>query len=622
MKIPMIGFAFTMTACFLMTGCSGVGVGGGSTTSSNQLNTAFTTGVTMELEEMTAEGTMQRVGAGEWNVSFSEPSQLAGVRLDFQKGEVTASYKGLAFSVPQTALPAKSILYQFILAADQLAEDTSTQSCKVRVTDARTGKLVRFGQAKHPDGSTVDPQAWWEAFLEASEQAGGLDDVSAIAVGGQQHGMVILDEQGRVIRDAMLWNDISSAPQAVELIDELGAAPAADGEPEDRHARGISRWVRAVGSSPVASYTLTKLRWVSEHEPQHAARIAAVCLPHDWLSWRIAGFGPVDPGEDAHLDALFTDRSDASGTLYFDAASNTYRRDLLARGLQSAAADEPAPECLQAAARIVLPAVLGPQEAAKVKASPSIAGGAVDGGCIIAPGGGDNAMAALGLGMAVGDVSVSLGTSGVAAAVSERPAYDLNGSVSGFADCTGHFLPLACTINASRILDAGRAVLDVDYEELTDLALAARPGAGGITLVPYFDGERTPNRPDATATLSGMTLRNTNRANFARAFVEGLLCSQRDCLELIRSLGAAIERILLIGGGAKSRAVRTLAPTVLGMEITCPATDEYVAIGAARQAAWVLSGVDDAPDWPISIDAVQTGTPTPQVYDAYVQARG
>ena len=177
-------------------------------------------------------------------------------------------------------------------------------------------------------------------------------------------------------------------------------------------------------------------------------------------------------------------------------------------------------------------------------------------------------------------------------------------------------------INASRILDAGRAVLDVDYEELTDLALAARPGAGGITLVPYFDGERTPNRPDATATLSGMTLRNTNRANFARAFVEGLLCSQRDCLELIRSLGAAIERILLIGGGAKSRAVRTLAPTVLGMEITCPATDEYVAIGAARQAAWVLSGVDDAPDWPISIDAVQTGTPTPQVYDAYVQARG
>lgn len=212
--------------------------------------------------------------------------------------------------------------------------DTSTQSCKVRVTDAATGELVRFGQAKHPDGSTVNPEHWWRAFQEAASQAGGLDDVSAIAVGGQQHGMVALDEQGRVIRDAMLWNDTSSAPQAEALIDELGAAPAADGEPEDPHQRGIERWVKAVGSSPVASYTLTKIKWVAQHEPANAARIAAVCLPHDWLSWRIAGFGPVQPGENAHLDALFTDRSDASGTLYFDAASNTYRRDLLALGLQ------------------------------------------------------------------------------------------------------------------------------------------------------------------------------------------------------------------------------------------------------------------------------------------------
>lgn len=165
-------------------------------------------------------------------------------------------------------------------------------------------------------------------------------------------------------------------------------------------------------------------------------------------------------------------------------------------------------------------------------------------------------------------------------------------------------------------------MLDVDYDELTKLALDSHPGAGGMTLVPYFDGERTPNRPDATATLSGMTLRNTERRNVARAFVEGLLCSQRDCMELIRSLGAQIDRILLIGGGAKSLAIRTLAPCILGMAVSCPATDEYVAIGAARQAAWVLSGVDDAPDWPISIDAVQTGTPTPQVYEAYVQARG
>ena len=497
--------------------------------------------------------------------------------------------------------------------------DTSTQSTKVRITDSATGQMVRFGQAKHPNGTSVDPEYWWQAFQEASEQAGGLEDVSALAVGGQQHGMVILDKQGNVIRDAMLWNDTSSAPQAAALIDAMGAAPAEEGEPEDQKARGIQRWVKAVGSSPVASYTLTKVAWVAENEPENAKRIAAICLPHDWLSWRIAGYGPVPEGEDAHLEALFTDRSDASGTIYYDAAANAYRRDLIAMVLAAAEGED---EAKAHAECIVLPTVLGPRDVAAVKASPDIAGKNIEGGCLLGPGGGDNAMASLGLGMAVGDVSVSLGTSGVAAAIAENPVYDLTGAVSGFADCTGHYLPLACTINGSRILDAGRAALGVDYDELADLAFRSEPGAGGITLVPYFDGERTPNRPDATASLTGLTLKNTTKANLARAFVEGLLCSQRDCLELIRSLGAAIKRVLLIGGGAKSVAIRTLAPAVLGLDVTRPATDEYVAIGAARQAAWVLSGDSEPPAWQLDIEGVETGDPTPQVYEAYVKARG
>lgn len=156
--------------------------------------------------------------------------------------------------------------------------DTSTQSTKVRITDAATGEQVRFGQAKHPDGTSVNPEFWWEAFTKAAEQAGGLDDVAALAVGGQQHGMVILDKQGNVIRDAMLWNDTSSAPQAAALIDKLGAAPAEGDEPDDVTARGKQRWVKAVGSSPVASYTLTKVAWVAENEPENAKKIAAVCL--------------------------------------------------------------------------------------------------------------------------------------------------------------------------------------------------------------------------------------------------------------------------------------------------------------------------------------------------------
>jgi xylulokinase len=486
--------------------------------------------------------------------------------------------------------------------------DTSTQSTKVRITDAKTGTMVRFGQAKHPEGTSIDPEQWWQAFLDAANQAGGLDDVAALAVGGQQHGMVLLDKRGRVIRDALLWNDTRSAPQAEELIKRLGEAePASIDEPEDVISRGKQRWVKAVGSSPVASYTLTKLAWVAQNEPENAARIAAVCLPHDWLSWRIAGFGPVEEGKNAHLNALFTDRSDASGTSYFDSLTNTYRYDLIDMALGRH--------------DILLPEVLGPSQSAPVKASPVIAGAQVEGGCIIGPGGGDNAMASLGLGMTIGDVSISLGTSGVAAAIAEKPVHDLTGAISGFADCTGHYLPLACTINGSRILDAGCAALDVNYNELSKLALSAEPGAGGLTLIPYFDGERTPNRPNANATLSGMTLANTTKVNLARSFVEALLCSQRDCLELIRDLGAHIERILLIGGGAKSEAVRTLAPAILNMPVTRPATDEYVAIGAARQAAWVLNGEPEPPQWDLHIDGTETADSTPEVYDAYTKAR-
>ncbi|MCI1660714.1 xylulokinase [Bifidobacterium psychraerophilum] len=487
--------------------------------------------------------------------------------------------------------------------------DTSTQSTKVRVTDAATGTMVRFGQAKHPDGTSVDPECWWKAFLEASEQAGGLDDVSALSVGGQQHGMVLLDAHGEVVRDALLWNDTRSAPNAEDLIARLGAADRNADEEElddDPQMRGRQRWVKAVGSSPVASLTITKIAWVAANEPENAAKVAAVCLPHDWLSWRIAGFGPNGEG-DAHLDELFTDRSDASGTGYFDSADNDYRMDLFRMAFNR---DD-----------VILPRVAAPAEAAAT-ADPSIAGRNVPGGCIIAAGGGDNAMASLGLNMTVGDVSISLGTSGVAAAISPVPAYDMTAAVTGFADCTGHWLPLACTINGSRIIDAGRAALGADYEELTDLALNAEAGAGGLTLIPYFDGERTPNRPDATADLHGMTLRNVSRENIARSFVEGLLCSQRDCLELIKGLGVSVNRMLLIGGGARSRAVRALAPAILGSDVSLPAADEYVAIGAARQAAWALAQSPEAPIWPLDIEETLSAPATEQVYEQYARYRG
>ncbi|MFT9058562.1 xylulokinase [Bifidobacterium aquikefiri] len=488
--------------------------------------------------------------------------------------------------------------------------DTSTQSVKVRVTDANTGRMVRFGQAKHPHGTSVNPQFWWDAFLEAAQQAGGLDDVSALAVGGQQHGMVLLDARGRVVRDALLWNDTRSAPDAERLIEELGESEKTADESdlaEDPMMRGRQRWVKAVGSSLVASLTITKIAWVAEHEPEHADRVAAVCLPHDWLSWRIAGHGPVEEGKTADFDDLFTDRSDASGTGYFDAVSNSYRMDLFKMAFKRD--------------NVRLPRLVQSHDVA-AKADPSIAGKDVEGGCIIAPGGGDNAMASLGLNMKIGDVSISLGTSGVAAAIAPDPVYDMSASVTGFADCTDHWLPLACTINGSRIIDAGRSMLNVDYQELSDLALKSRPGAEGITLIPYFDGERTPNRPEAKGTLHGMTMNNVKPENIARAFVESLLCTQRDCLELIEDLGVNVKRILLIGGGSKTPAVRELLPSILGSAVALPHPDEYVAIGAARQAAWVLDGSDQAPEWPVAIDETLSGEPNNDVFQQYASYRG
>jgi xylulokinase len=495
--------------------------------------------------------------------------------------------------------------------------DTSTQSCKIVVRDAETGALVRSGTAKHPDGTSIDPQHWWDAFRTAAAEAGGLDDVAAIAVGGQQHGLVALDAEGRVIRDAILWNDTRSAPAAEDLIRELGDPSAGSGQARDA---GAQAWADAVGSVLVASLTVTKLRWLRDAEPENAARVAAVALPHDWLTWRIAGYGPE--GESPlgpRLDALCTDRSDASGTGYYDAeASSTssttgagaYRRDLLKLALGR---DD-----------VVLPRVLGPAESGGV-AHPSVAGADVEGGALLGPGAGDNAAAALALGMTPGDIAISIGTSGVVSAVAPARTADGSGAINGFADATGNALMLAVTLNAARVLDAARAVLDVDVHDLADLALAAPPGADGLVLVPYLEGERTPNRPDATGTLHGVRLATSSREHLARAYVEGMLCGLADGLDALRAQGVPIERVMLIGGAAQSPAVQQVATQVFGLAIGVPEPGEYVADGAARQAAWVLAAAGDpdaaAPAWSTTIATTLDADPRPVVRQQYAAVR-
>ncbi|MEP6599564.1 MAG: xylulokinase [Actinomycetota bacterium] len=451
--------------------------------------------------------------------------------------------------------------------------DSSTQSCKVVIRDAETGRLVRDGQAPHPNGTEVAADAWWQALQHAAAAAGGLDDVEAISVAGQQHGMVCLDDAGDVVRDALLWNDTRSAQAATDLITEFGGAGA---------------WATAVGLVPVASFTVTKLRWLAEHEPASVARTSAVCLPHDWLSWRLAGTG--------RLADLRTDRSDASGTGYWSPVTGAYRPDILRLALGR----EPS-----------VPDVLGPAEQAGLTAA----------GAVLGPGTGDNAGAALGLGAQPGDVIVSIGTSGVVSAVSITPTADETGTVAGFADATGRFLPLVATLNAARVLDAAAAMLRVDHAELSRLALGAPPGSGGLVVVPYLEGERTPNRPDATGAVHGLQLANATSSNLARAAVEGLLCGLADGLDAMLSQGVAIDRVLLVGGGARSPAVARIAPTIFGRPVLVPQPSEYVADGAARQAAWVHSRRADPPRWTLDAPTTLQADAEPLVRAQYAEVR-
>jgi len=423
--------------------------------------------------------------------------------------------------------------------------DSSTQSCKIATVDADTGELLQLRSAPHPDGTSIDPAHWWDAFGAAGGE--DLDGVAAVGVSAQQHGMVALDNEGQPVHDALLWNDVRSAPQAAALTEQYGAA----------------MWADEVGVVPVASFTIAKLAWLAQNRPELAARVEQVMLPHDWLTWNILG----RPAE------ATTDRSDASGTGYFSVHTNSYRTDLLEGALGHAAG---------------LPRVLGPSERA----------GVTPNGVVVSAGAGDNAGAALGLGIGEGDVVVSIGTSGTVFASTPARIADASGSVAGFADAAGGQLPLLATINGARTLVATAQMLGVDIERFGALALEPPVDADGLLMLPYLDGERTPNLPDATGSLTGMRRANMTPAHLAQASVLGLVCSLADALDALRGQGVTVRQVILIGGGSQSTAVQKIAADVFGVPVVLPAPGEYVALGAARQAAWALDGGADFPDWP------------------------
>ncbi|MEI5033308.1 FGGY family carbohydrate kinase [Streptomyces sp. CA-278952] len=419
--------------------------------------------------------------------------------------------------------------------------DSSSAFTHIVVCDTDSGAVLREGYAAHPveaKATEVDPQAWLLSLGEAAS-GGLLEGVQAIGVSAQQHGLVPLDQQGNLVRPALLGNDRRAQVAAADLVDALG---------------GREAWAEAVGAVPGAAQPVAKLRWLARTEPENAQRVAAVLQPHDWLVWQLLG----------RPARRTTDRGAASGTGYWSAGSAAYRPDLVELALGHPAG---------------LPEVLGPADSA----------GMTPEGLLISAGTGETMAAAFGLGVAVGDAVVSLGASGSVMAVHHEALADPNGMITSFADATGMHLPVVHLSNAVRALRGTAEMLGVEgLEELSALALKSTPGASGLVLLPYLEGERTPQLPHTAGTLSGLRRESMKPEHLARAAFEGMLCSLADALDVLRGRGVEVRRVFLLGAAAELPAVQALAPAVFGTQVVVPQPAQYAAIGAARQAAWAL----------------------------------
>ncbi|MDI6409731.1 xylulokinase [Streptomyces albus] len=426
--------------------------------------------------------------------------------------------------------------------------DSSTQSTKALVVDAATGDVVARGQAPHTvspgDRRESDPEEWWQALRTAVGQCGrAASEAAAVSVAGQQHGLVTLDAEGRPVREALLWNDVRSAPQRDRLVAALG---------------GPKAWAERVGSVPAPAFTVTKWAWLREHEPEAARAATAVRLPHDFLTERLTGRGA-------------TDRGDASGTGWWSAATESYDEEIL-----ELAGLDPA----------LLPPVLGAGEAAGTVREAD--DGFLTPGTLVATGTGDNMAAALGLGLVPGQAVLSLGTSGTVYTVSTRRPADPTGTVAGFADARTGWLPLACTLNCTLAVDRIAALLSRDREDVE--------AGGHVTALPFLDGERTPHLPYATGLLTGLQHATTG-GQVLQAAYDGAVFTLLRALDLVLAEageGPGDAPLLLIGGGAKGVAWRETVRRLSGRAVQVPAAGELVALGAAAQAAGLLLGEDPA----------------------------
>lgn len=435
--------------------------------------------------------------------------------------------------------------------------DSGTQSTKAILLDGTSGEVVSSAGRSYelieglPAGHKEQNPAEWikalrETIREALDQA-GIDRkrVRGIGVSGQQHGFVALDENDRVIRAAKLWCDTSTSPECEEIISKLG---------------GLEKTIEAVGNGIPAGFTASKILWLKKHEPENYARLEWILLPHDYLNFWLTGRKTMECG-------------DASGTALLDVRNRKWSQAAI--GAIDHALTRMLPPLIESDA---INGTLRRELAEEFGLTEQV---------IVSSGGGDNMMGAIGTGnVREGVLTVSLGTSGTIYACSTQPVIDPQGEVAAFCDSTGRWLPLVCTMNVTVATEMVRERFNLSHDELSNAVTSAPAGNDGLMLIPFFEGERTPNAPDGTGVYLGLRDRTFSIAHFARAAMEGTTLGLNYGLNRLRELGITPREIRATGGGSKSQVWRQILADVFSAEVVCVKNEEGAAFGAAVQALW------------------------------------
>ncbi len=476
-----------------------------------------------------------------------------------------------------------------------LGIDSGTQSTKVLVMDANTGNVLGTGAQAYdlipnlpPGAKEQHPHTWRDATAKGIRQAlraakATASEVKAIGVSGQQHGFVPLDAKGEVIRAAKLWCDTSTAAECEEITAALG---------------GTKETIKAIGNAVLPGFTASKILWLKNHEPQNFKKLATILLPHDYLNYWLTGEKVMEFG-------------DASGTALLDVRRRKWSAALLAAIDDDLAGKLP-------------PILYSDQPAGRLQRSTAVELG-LNTDVLVSAGGGDNMMGAIGTGnTSAGVITASFGTSGTIYACAEKPVVDPRGEIAAFCDSTNRWLPLLCTMNVTVATEMVRHEFKLTHDQLANAASRAPAGCDGLFLLPYLEGERTPNVPDGTGVFLGVNARTFTAAHFSRAAMEGVTMGMNYGLRRLAQLGVEPTQIRATGGGAKSKVWRQIMADVFDAEVVTLKVSEGAAYGAALQAYWCWQrnkgekiGISEITDEFVEINKSETATPNRKNVEVY-----